>query len=163
MVRRKTRPSGVLILSIQPIHAERIFNGVKEFELRKAFPQNRFRRVYLHETGGVGIVGCFDTTGVIRLPVRKLWTVVGVHATPKQRFLTYFGKRRLGCAIPIKKPIRFPAPVLLSEIKKADSKFSIPISSRLIRRETKLFRLLEATRRKYIKPRVARLRRVRRS
>src|ERR1700693_2782219 len=164
MARRNARQStGVLVLSIQPIHAERIFNGVKQFELRKALPQSRFRRVYLYETGGVGIVGCFDTTGVIRLPLRKLWSAVGVNATPKERFFSYFGNRQLGCAIPIKKPIRFSQPVLLREIKKADPKFFAPISTRLISRNTRLFRLLEGVRRKYMKPRVARLRRIRKS
>jgi predicted transcriptional regulator len=161
--RNTRRSSGVLVLSIQPIHAERIFHGVKHFELRKAVPQRRFRRVYLYETGGVGIVGCFDTSLVLRLPIRNLWAAVGDNATSKERFFSYFGKRQRGCAIPIKKPLRFPQPVLLGEIRKSDSRFLIPISSRLIRRGTKLFRLLEATRRKYIKPRVAHLRRIRKS
>jgi predicted transcriptional regulator len=163
-VRSKTRrPSGVLMLSIQAIHAERIFNGVKQFELRKVLPQDRFRRVYVYETGGVGIVGCFDTDGVIRLPVRKLWNLVGPSATPRERFLTYFGKRKFGCAISIKNPMRFPRPIVPHDIKKADSKFSIPISSRVVRRGTNLYRLLEAARRRYMKPRMARLRRIRRS
>jgi predicted transcriptional regulator len=164
MARRKTRrSSGALILSIQRIHAERIFNGLKQYELRKALPKKPFRRIYLYETGGIGIVGSFETSGVIRLPTEKLWVAVGVKATPKERFFSYFGKRHLGCAIPIKKPIRFPQPVLLSEIRKADANFLVPISSRLIRRNTKLFRLLEGARRKHMKPRIARLRRIRKS
>ena len=164
MVRRKTRrPNGALILSIQPLHAERIFNGVKQFELRKALSQDRFYRVYLYETGGVGVVGCFDTMGVIRLPVHKLWRYVGDSATPKKRFFSYFQNRQSGCAIPISNPIKFAQPVLRADIKKADKAFFIPISSRFVRRGTKLFRLLENTRRKFRRPRVVRLRRIRRS
>lgn len=163
-MRRKIRQSsGALILSIQPIHAERIFNGVKHFELRKGLPQDQFQRVYLYETGGVGIVGCFDTNGAIRLPVRELWTVVGDNATSKERFFNYFDNRQLGCAIPINKPTKFPQPVPLADIKKADPAFSTPISSRLVRRQTKLFRLLERARRRFIRPRIVRLRRIRRS
>jgi predicted transcriptional regulator len=133
---------GVLILSIQPVHAERILNGVKHFELRKTLPKNGFRRVYLYESGGVGVVGCFDTISILRMPVRKLWLAVGDNATPKERFFNYFGGRSVGCAIPIKNPIRFPRPVLLADIKKADPKFSVPISSRVTPRGTNSFACL---------------------
>jgi predicted transcriptional regulator len=160
---KNRRLTGALILSIQSVHAERIFNGIKHYELRKRLPENRFRRVYLYESGGAGVVGCFDTTSTLRMPVRQLWLKVGDNATPRERFFNYFGNRSFGCAIPIKNPIRFRNPVSLAEIKKADPTFSVPISFRAIQRGTKLFRLLNATRQKSLKPRIARLRRIRRS
>jgi predicted transcriptional regulator len=163
-VKHKNRKStGALILSIQPVHAERIFNGVKQFELRKTLPASGFQRIYLYESGGVGVVGCFDTTTILRMPVRKLWLAVGDNATPKERFFNYFGNRPAGCAIAIKNPIRFPHAVLLTDIRKADPGFSIPISFRAIHRGTRLFRLLDAARRKSLKPRIARLRRIQKS
>lgn len=164
MAKPKThRSSGVLILSIQAIHAERIFNGLKQFELRKAVPQKPFRRAYIYETGGVGIVGCFDTAAVIRLPIQQLWELVGNDATSEERFFDYFRARRIGCAIPITNLVRFPQPILPTILRQVDSTFSIPISSRLIKCGTKLFRLLETTRRRFTKPRIVRLRRIRRS
>ena len=138
-------------------------NGVKHFELRKTLPQNGFRRVYLYESGGTGVIGCFDTTTILRMPIRKLWLTVGNNATPKERFFSYFGNRSDGCAIPVKNPIRFPHPVLVKDIKKVDPAFSVPISSRAIPRNTKLFKLLDTARRKALKPRIARLRRIRKS
>jgi predicted transcriptional regulator len=163
-VKSKDRKStGVLILSIQSVHAQRIFNGVKHFELRKTLPKNGFRRIYLYESGGVGVVGCFDTTTILRMPIRKLWLAVGDNATPKERFFNYFGSRSVGCAIPVKNPVKFPHPVVVTDIKKADPGFSIPINCRSLRRGTRLFRLLDTARRKSLKSRIARLRRIRRS
>ena len=150
-----------LILSIQAVHADRIFNGIKRFELRKSLPKGAFKRVYLWETGGIGIVGCFDAGDPLRLPINELWTRVGELATSEERFCTYFKESRMGCAIPVQCPFRFPEPITKREMVRFDPTFSVPVSYRLVPTDSRLFRALEAERTKRLKPPYVRLRRIR--
>ena len=57
--------SNFLVLSIRKEHVERIFNGSKKYELRKQLPRDGFKRVFLYESGGTGLVGYFDATAML--------------------------------------------------------------------------------------------------
>jgi predicted transcriptional regulator len=109
---RRSAPSAnagpnAILLSIRREHAERIFQGAKHYELRKILPPLGFKRVFLYETGGRGVVGCFDVGGILKRDIDELWNVVGNAATTRERFYEYFKNAKSGYAIEIRNPLRF--------------------------------------------------------
>jgi predicted transcriptional regulator len=136
-----------LILSIRREHAQRIFEGSKLFELRKALPSKSFKRVYLYESGGKGIIGCFDAARVIREKKNVLWDAVNYRATTRKRFDTYFERYADGYAIEVSKPVRFKKSVTAQELREIDPRFHAPMSSLLLRRDSPLGQFLEGQRR----------------
>jgi predicted transcriptional regulator len=140
----KHRSEPILILSILPIHAEKIFNGTKLFELRKILPKAPFSRVYLYETGGKGITGCFNAATPHKAEIDQLWSIVGERATTRDRFFSYFAKSKFGYAIPIKSPVAFGKPITPSSIKRQiNKKFSAPMSFLLAFPNQRIFKVLE--------------------
>lgn len=132
----------VLLLSIQKQHADRIFSGDKTFELRKILPQEPFSRVYLHETGGTGIVGFFEVARVLRLPTDQLWATVGERGTTRERFEKYFEGRKQGCAIEVARFHKFERPVTTAEIRAAHASYAVPQSFALVRPRDPLYATL---------------------
>jgi predicted transcriptional regulator/RimJ/RimL family protein N-acetyltransferase len=150
----------VLLLSIRAPHADRIFKGEKHFELRKSLPKKRFARVYLYESGGRGVVGCFDAGKVIHSPLEELWRTVGGRATTKERFDAYFGGWQKGYAIEVFSPLKFSQPVLPPALKDATPTFTAPQSYLLLPHTEGLYRTLEAKRREELGKRPIRLERM---
>lgn len=145
------RTKRFLVLSIQPVHAERIFTGVKHFEMRKALPKESFSRVFLYETGGRGITGCFDAGIPIKAAIPELWKIVGEKGTPKERFFAYFSKSKNGCAIPVMNPIQFASPICPPALIRAVPSFTAPMSFLLVQPGTKLHDTLSEKRLKEVK------------
>jgi predicted transcriptional regulator len=137
---------GVLVLSIQPMHVDRVFRGAKRFELRRRLPKNQFTTAYLYETGGRGIVGYFDVAGIHEASVPNLWKVVGTAATSKERFDRYFSGVDRGFAIEIRNPTRFKAPVTVKEVQRVYPRFRPPQGSLWLRDDHPICRLLAARR-----------------
>src|SRR5579862_8352493 len=117
-----------LLLSIRPEHSHRIFAGSKRFELRKIIPAVPFKRVFLYETGGSGIVGWFDVGRIFKQPIAKLWKTVGTAATSHERFHSYFASVKEGFAISIVSPRRFKAPISITELNGDSFKLQPPQS-----------------------------------
>jgi predicted transcriptional regulator/RimJ/RimL family protein N-acetyltransferase len=138
----------VLVLSIRPDHAERIFSGIKSFEIRKAVPKQPFSRVFLYATGGRGIVGCFDADTSIKAPVAQLWKIVGEKGTTRHRFFRYFANSKVGFGIPVRNPVRFRKAVCPPSLKRQVPQFTAPMSYLLVRPGQPLYRTLEQKRRK---------------
>lgn len=136
-----------LILSIRREHAQRILEGSKVFELRKMLPSRPFKRVYMYETGGGGIIGCFDPSRVIRDKKGVLWDRVNYHATTRARFERYFERSTDGFAIEVTKPVRFKNPIAISELRDVDPRFHVPMSSRILALNSRLGQFLETKRR----------------
>ena len=133
-----------LLVSIQRIHAERIFSGAKLYELRKSLPKSAFSSVFLYETGASKIIGYFDHNEPIREEISTLWNIVGEFGTPKDRFFKYFSKNKFGCAIPIVNSHRFNKPIDTRQLRK-EIGFYAPVSWLLIKPGTKLFSLLASS------------------
>ena len=132
-----------LVLSIRREHAARIFEGSKQFELRKSLPTCEFHRVYLYESGGGGMIGSFDPKRVIRDAKDALWTQVNYKATTSERFNRYFENRSTGCAIEVTKPVRFEEPIPLQVLRMIQRSFRVPMSSAVIPLNSKLGSFLE--------------------
>jgi predicted transcriptional regulator len=133
----------LLVLSIQSVHAERIFKNVKLFELRKLLPKGSFSRVYLYETGGRGIIGCFDPGPIITQPVKQLWETVGESGTRRERFFLYFSKAKVGHAIPVQRAIQFRMPISPATLKTIKPTFTAPMSYLLVQARDPLYLFLE--------------------
>jgi predicted transcriptional regulator len=138
--------STALLLSIRPEHVHRIFAGSKRFELRKVLPVTDFKRVFLYETGGTGIVGWFDVGDIIRQPIEKLWKTVGNAATSHDRFQAYFSTAREGYAIAIQSPRRFQAPISAKGLNGDRLKLQPPQSFIVLRPGQPFWTLLESER-----------------
>jgi len=135
-----------LILSIRREHATRIFDGSKQFELRKSLPSCEIQRVYLYESGGGGMIGCFDPKRIIRDAKDALWTEVNYRATTSQRFNRYFENRSVGCAIEVANPVKFDSPISIEILRTIKRSFRVPISSEVIPLESPLGVFLEKKR-----------------
>lgn len=139
------RPLSVL-LSIKTEHMQRIFAGAKHYELRKSIPSVPFKRVFLYETGGAGIVGCFDVGRIIKAPKAELWKQVGNAATTKDRFDSYFSSAKEGYAIEILNPVRFEGPVTIEQLNGEFVQLTPPQSFVVLDPGQPLHRILESER-----------------
>jgi predicted transcriptional regulator/RimJ/RimL family protein N-acetyltransferase len=135
--------TSALMLSIQKQHVDRIFTGEKRFELRKQLPSESFSRVYLYESGGVGIVGYFDVVRTLRLPIEELWRAVGEQGTTRERFERYFAGRSQGWAIEIGHHHRWPRAISRSDLQQTVPTFAPPQSYLILRAKTPLLDVLE--------------------
>lgn len=140
-----------LVLSIHEIHAERIFAGVKLFELRKVLPRFDVHKVFLYQTGGKGLVGAFDVEEILRDTPENLWEKVGERATTESRFFDYFQNRSEACAIRLSNPVKFLTNIDKDFLKKHESKFTAPQGYLIVSPETSLHKLLSATYKKEVK------------
>jgi predicted transcriptional regulator/RimJ/RimL family protein N-acetyltransferase len=138
--------SSSLLLSIRQEHALRIFEGAKQYELRKVLPGERFKRVYLYETGGSGVIGCFDVGRIIKKPLSELWEEVGPAATTEERFFSYFGKSKEGYAIEIRNPLRFKTPISARQLNGDFTRLVPPQSFLVLEHGQPLSTILETER-----------------
>jgi predicted transcriptional regulator len=153
----------VLLLSIHPMHVERIFAGTKRYELRRRLPRQPFSTVYLYQTGKTGIVGGFDVSAIHEASKGKLWKTVGAAATPKERFDAYFLNTERGYAIEIRDPFRFAEPVTLQDLRRQFKGFAPPLGYVLLDAQHPLAVFLQERRRGTPShpPRVVSLRKIR--
>lgn len=103
-----------VLLSIKPEYADRIFNGEKKFEFRKAmFKNSNVTTVVIYATMPVGkVVGEFEIDEIIKDCPSKLWKITKSFAGITQDFFeSYFDGRDAGYAIGVKKAIRYEKPL----------------------------------------------------
>lgn len=131
-----------IVLSIHEIHAERIFSGLKTFELRKVLPKFQVDKVFLYQTGGKGLVGAFDVVNILRDSPENLWDYVGENATTEKRFYDYFQNRTEACALEITNPIKFLTNLDKNFLKAHEEKFTAPQSYLIATPTSKLHKLL---------------------
>lgn len=118
-----------IILSIQTIHAERIYSGEKLFELRKTIPKKQPELVFLYENSGKNaITGVFVVKRIISLELEDLWKLVGKKGTTRQRFFKYFDGYSSGHAYEIDEVIKFSHPLYNQDIIKLANNFRHPQS-----------------------------------
>lgn len=111
-----------IILPIKPVYAGRIFSGAKKWEYRKRIPWCVYDKpihVFVYVTAPVGeVVGEFETSFWDVAHPELLW-----HRTNGDRdggidygsYMRYFAGRRIGVAILIRHPYRWPEPRSLSD------------------------------------------------
>lgn len=103
-----------VLLSIKPEYADRILNGEKRFEFRKAmFKNSNVKTVVIYATMPVGkVVGEFEIDRIIKDRPSKLWQITrGFSGITQDFFESYFYGREAGYAIGVKKAIRYEEPL----------------------------------------------------
>ncbi len=107
-----------VLLSIKPEFAEKIFNGTKKFEFRKAiFKNKKIKTVVVYASAPVQrVIGEFEIEGILTGTPDRLWENT-CHAAgiDEDYFRKYFLNRELGFAIQIRKVKRYPVPLKLQE------------------------------------------------
>lgn len=117
-----------IILNIQSIHSEKIYSGIKIFELRKSIPNYAPKVVYLFEQKKKTISGAFFVDQILNEQIDRLWEHVGTSGTSKERFYEYFEGYTKGYAYKITKAIKFNDEITFEEIISVEPTFYHPQS-----------------------------------
>ncbi len=107
-----------VVLSIKPEFANKIFDGSKRFEFRKAiFKNEKIKSVLVYSSSPVQkVIGEFQIEQIIKHDLDTLWNLTKEYSgISKEYFYEYFADRDHGFAIQIKKKTRFKNPKCLRE------------------------------------------------
>jgi predicted transcriptional regulator len=103
-----------VLLSIKPEYAERIFNGSKKFEYRKAIFKNRdVKTIVVYVTKPIGkIIGEFDIEKVLIDTPSQIWKKTKKYSGIKESFFDeYFKDRERAYAIKVSSVKKYAEPI----------------------------------------------------
>jgi predicted transcriptional regulator len=111
----------ILLLSIRPEYANKIFDRTKTVELRRVRPRllNEGDRVVVYVSSPQqAVVGSFKVDNIVEKPVTELWEEVEKLAgISHEDFYDYYQGVRLGVGIFLKDIHRFSQPVELHRLR----------------------------------------------
>ena len=102
-----------VLLSIKPEFANKIFDGEKKFEYRRAiFKRLDVNKVIVYASAPISkVIGEFEIAGIITDEISSLWDKTKEHSgITKDFFFEYFNGREIGHAIAVKKCIKYSDP-----------------------------------------------------
>lgn len=105
-----------VVLSIKPEFADKIFDGSKKFEFRKAiFKNEKVKTVIVYASSPVQkVIGEFEIEKIIKHDIDTLWNIThDFSGITQQYFYQYFANKDHGFAIQIKKTKKFRNPKCL--------------------------------------------------
>ncbi|WP_276133224.1 ASCH domain-containing protein [Polluticoccus soli] len=104
-----------VVLSIKPEFAEKIFDGTKKFEFRRAIFKNAVKTVVVYASSPTQkVIGEFDIESIISDDLDTLWQQTREYAgINEDYFYSYFGDKKKGFAIKIKCTRRYKKPLCL--------------------------------------------------
>ncbi len=121
--------SGLALFGIHSMHARRLYDGTKQVELRKVFPQRTVGIVFLYETEPVGaITGAFLVASASKMAVADAIRAVKPLGIPGARAEKYLAGREWGWVIRVAGAFRFACPVSVAEARELNVYFSVPRS-----------------------------------
>ena len=107
-----------VVLSIKPQFANKIFDGTKKFEFRKAiFKNQNVTSVLVYASSPVQkVIGEFEIGEIFNFDLKTLWDKTKEYSgITEDYFYEYFENREQGFAIQIKNKKRFANPRCLKE------------------------------------------------
>ena len=107
-----------VLLSIKPEFAERIFQGIKRYEFRKALFKNRnIDKVIVYASAPVSkVIGEFEIDDILEHEIERLWELTKKHSgIPKEYYDMYFNGRKIGYAIKIRNSKLYDEPLDLKQ------------------------------------------------
>ncbi|MEN6599023.1 MAG: ASCH domain-containing protein [Rectinema sp.] len=106
-----------VLLSIRPEHAEKIFNGSKEFEYRRKFTSKEVNLAYVYASSPTqSVIGYIEIQRVIKMKPGDLWELTKVRSGLTEfQYNQYFINCDIAYAIEIKKAELFKHPNKLSK------------------------------------------------
>ncbi|MEO7978262.1 ASCH domain-containing protein [Flavobacterium sp.] len=105
-----------VVMSIKPQFANKIFDGTKKFEFRKAiFKNQNVTSVLVYASSPVQkVIGEFEIGEIFNLDLKELWDKTKEYSgITEDYFYEYFENREQGFAIQIKNKKRFTNPKCL--------------------------------------------------
>jgi predicted transcriptional regulator len=105
-----------VVLSIKPEFANKIFDGTKKFEFRKAiFKNEKIKTVIVYSSSPVQqVIGEFEIERIINHDIDTLWDLTHQESgITEDYFYKYFADRVEGFAIQIKKVKKYRTPKCL--------------------------------------------------
>ncbi len=94
-----------VILSIKPEYANKIFDGTKKYEFRRAIFKNpEVKKIVVYSSSPIQkIIGEFEIDQIIKYDLETLWKKTKKYSgISEDFFFEYFGDKELGFAIKIK-------------------------------------------------------------
>ncbi len=126
----------ILLLSVRPEYADKIFEGIKEVELRRTRPrlcEGDLVIVYA-SSPKKALIGAFEVKKVIQKPLEDLWSEVQEKAgISYEDFCFYYKGLSVGCGIFLSKPSYFHEPVNLERLRQEWDNFRPPQSYRYLK------------------------------
>jgi len=107
-----------VILSIKPEYANKIFEGTKKYEFRRAIFKNPdIKKVVVYSSSPVQkIIGEFEIEKIISHELETLWNKTKKYSgISEDFFFQYFGDKELGFAIKIKNTKLYKKPKCIRE------------------------------------------------
>lgn len=108
-----------VLLSIKPEYANKILDGEKKYEFRKAiFKDARVKKVVIYATKPVGkVIGEFEIEDILQDRPNLLWKTTKEFSGITYKFFSeYFSGRNKAFAIKVKNPSKYREPLELSSI-----------------------------------------------
>ncbi len=105
-----------VVLSIKPEFANKIFDGTKKYEFRKAiFKNEKIKTVIVYSSSPVQqVIGEFEIERIINHDIDTLWNLTKQESgITEDYFYKYFADRLEGFAIQIKKVKKYKTPKCL--------------------------------------------------
>ena len=105
-----------VVLSIKPEFANKIFDGSKKFEFRKAiFKNKKIKTIIVYASSPVQkVIGEFEIEKIINHDIDTLWNITqDFSGITEQYFYQYFINKEQGFAIQIKKTKKYKNPKCL--------------------------------------------------
>jgi predicted transcriptional regulator len=125
----------ILLLSIRPEHADKIFDGTKRVELRRVRPKvSSGDSVLVYVSTPVrALVGAFDVARVVEAHPQDLWEQVkGSAGITREQFDSYYNGAAKAYGIVVGNVRQLPEPVVLHRLRKLFSGFHPPQSYRYL-------------------------------
>ena len=141
-------PSNVLLLSIHPEFASKIFNGSKKVELRKIKPRlTKNDIILIYETSPVSALsGAIKVKEIISDHPNVLWKKIKLNAGISwEKFSQYYEGKSKGFAILIKDVFIFPNVIELCNLKKIMPAFHPPQSYIYLENDTIISNILKTS------------------
>ncbi len=120
-----------ILLSIHPVHAEKIFNGTKKVELRRRRPNvNKGDWVLVYVSTPVkALLGAFQVDCIIEDRPDRLWPIVRQDAgITRKQFYDYYDGTDTGCGIFLTSTRKYPSPIDLNHLRRVWVGFHPPQS-----------------------------------
>lgn len=105
-----------VLLSIKPEFANKIFDGTKRFEFRKAIFKNKdIKTVVVYASSPVKqVIGEFEIETIISSSPQSVWQQTKSHSgISEEFFFEYFSEKDIAYAIKIKKATKYKKPLCL--------------------------------------------------
>jgi predicted transcriptional regulator len=127
---------GPIIFSVRPVHAAKIFSGLKKVELRRIRPKHLRdgTLALIYVTSPVrSLAGAFKVTRVVEKPIGDLWKTVRQKAGMTYReFMQYYEGASAGTGIFFEKVWNFPEPLSLEDLRSELLSFLPPQAFRYV-------------------------------